>query len=192
MKRQRDRKKETMIHSTAQTDGAKIGAGTRVWQYSIILPGAKIGDDCNICAHVFIESRVNVGSRVTVKCGVQLWDGLTVADDVFIGPNATFTNDRWPRAGHKAFEFFPTEIQTGASVGANATILPGITIGEWAMVGAGAMVTRDVPPHALFVGAPAKRVGWVCVCGKRLQKSLACVCGRRFSLKSPSQINLLK
>src|ERR1700726_628906 len=179
-----------MIHPTAQTDGAIIGSRTRVWQYCVILPGAKIGEDCNICAHVFIESNVVVGSRVTIKSGVQLWDGLVVCDDVLIGPNATFTNDRWPRSGHE-FDCPTTRLDIGASIGANATVLPGITIGQWGMVGAGATITRDVPPHALFVGNPAKQVGWVCVCGKRLPDALSCECGRAFSVESSSQIRLI-
>lgn len=179
-----------MIHSTAITDGSVIGARTRVWQYSVILPGARIGEDCNICAHVLIEGNVVVGSRVTIKSGVQLWDGLVVGDDVLIGPNATFTNDRWPRSGHP-FDCPTTCLEIGSSIGANATVLPGITIGEWAMVGAGATVTRDVPPYALFVGNPAKQVGWVCVCGKRLPKSLLCECGRAFAAESSSQIRLI-
>lgn len=136
--------------------GARIGAGTRVWAFAHVLPGARIGRDCNICDHVFIENDVEVGDRVTVKCGVQLWDGLRVADDVFIGPNATFTNDLFPRSKRYPRKFLPTRLLAGASIGANATILAGVTIGEKAMVGAGAVVTKDVPPRAVVVGNPAR------------------------------------
>jgi UDP-2-acetamido-3-amino-2,3-dideoxy-glucuronate N-acetyltransferase len=181
-------KKETMIHSTAQTDGATIGAGTRVWQYCVILPGAKVGEDCNICAHVFIESDVVIGSRVTIKCGVQLWNGLRVDDDVFIGPNVTFTNDARPRSGRNRGRYLPTTVHNGASVGANATILPGITIGHFAFIAAGAVITRTVPPYALVVGNPGKLYSWVCRCGTDLTFDSAtglahCVCGNSFKLK---------
>jgi len=136
--------------------GAEIGERTRIWAFAHILAGAKIGADCNICDHVFIENDVIVGERVTIKCGVQLWDGLRVADDVFIGPNATFTNDIFPRSKQYPEEFLQTHIQAGASIGANATILPGVTIGEKAMVGAGSVVIKNVPPYAVVVGNPAR------------------------------------
>jgi acetyltransferase-like isoleucine patch superfamily enzyme len=136
--------------------GAKIGERTRVWAFAHVLAGAKIGTDCNICDHVFIENDVLVGNRVTIKCGVQLWNGLRVADDVFIGPNATFTNDIFPRSKHYPEKFLPTHILAGASIGANATILAGVTVGEKALVGAGAVVTKDVPAYAIVVGNPAR------------------------------------
>lgn len=136
--------------------GARIGKRTKVWAFTHILPGSKIGSDCNICDHVFIENDVVVGDRVTVKCGVQLWDGIRVEDDVFIGPNATFTNDIFPRSKQYPEKYLETHIRKGASIGANATILAGVTIGERAMVGAGAVVTKDVPPHAIVVGNPAR------------------------------------
>jgi acetyltransferase-like isoleucine patch superfamily enzyme len=138
-----------------------IGEGTRVWAFSHILPGAKIGRECNICDHTFIEGNVTVGDRVTVKCGVQLWDGLVVEDDVFIGPNATFTNDPFPRSRHHQGEIAPTVVRRGASIGANATILPGLVIGEQAMVGAGSVVTKDVPRGAIVAGNPARITGYV-------------------------------
>lgn len=124
----------------------------------VILPGAVIGRDSNICSHCFIENKVFVGDHVTVKCGVQLWDGVTLEDGVFIGPNVTFTNDLHPRSRNAAATLLPTLVKKGASIGANATILPGITIGEGAMVGAGSVVTTDVPPHTLVVGNPARFV----------------------------------
>lgn len=138
-----------------------IGAGTRIWQYVVILPGAQIGQDCNICSHSLIENDVVIGDRVTVKSGVQLWDGLRVADDVFIGPNASFANDRFPRSKQTPAKFLQTVLEVGASIGAGATILPGVTIGSQAMVAAGAVVTRAVPPNAIVVGNPARIVGYV-------------------------------
>ena len=137
----------------------KIGDGTRIWAFAHVLPGARIGADCNICDHTFIENDVVIGDRSTVKCGVQLWDGVTVESDVFIGPNATFTNDLMPRSRQRPEKYLRTLLKKGASVGANATILP-VTIGENAMVGAGAVVTHDVPANAIVVGNPAKIVGY--------------------------------
>jgi len=148
-------------HPLGCCESNSVGSGTRIWAFAHVLPGAKIGADCNICDHVFIENDVTVGDRVTVKCGVQLWDGLRVEDDVFIGPNATFTNDSFPRSRQYPDEFKKTWIESGASIGANATILPGIRIGRSAMIGAGAVVTRSVPPHAIVVGNPARIVGYV-------------------------------
>lgn len=142
-------------HPQALVESEKIGDNTRIWAFVHILPGAKIGADCNICDHVFIENDVIVGDRVTIKSGVQLWDGIRIEDDVFIGPNATFTNDIFPRS-KRNFRILEIRVRRGASIGANATILPGITIGEKAMVGAGAVVTRDVPPNVLVVGNPAR------------------------------------
>ena len=146
------------IHPSSDVQSKQIGEGTRVWQYVVILPGAVIGRDGNICSHCFIENKVIVGDRVTVKCGVQLWDGVTLEDDVFVGPNATFTNDLQPRSRNSAAQLLPTVVKKGASIGANATILPGLTIGEGAMVGAGSVVTKDVPPRTLVVGNPARVV----------------------------------
>jgi len=175
---QKARKKQ--IHPSAQTKGASIGSGTRVWQFCVILPEAQIGSDCNICAHVLIEGDVVIGSRVTIKSGVQLWDRTRVEDDVFIGPNATFTNDRTPRSRQRR-SLLVTRVQRYATIGANATILPGLTIGHAAMVSAGAVVTRDVPDHALMIGNPARRRGWVCLCGETLRDGgLRCQCGKRY------------
>lgn len=148
-------------HSHALVETEQIGAGTRIWAFAHVLPGAVIGADCNICDHVFIENKVRIGDRVTIKCGVQLWDGLTVEDDVFIGPNATFTNDRYPRSKRYLAQSLTTVIHQGAAIGANATILPGLSIGRNAMVGAGAVVTRDVPPNAIVAGNPARISGYV-------------------------------
>lgn len=149
----------TRIHPTAEVQTAAIGEGTQVWQHTVVLAGATIGRDCNLNAHCFVENDVVIGDRVTLKCGVYLWDGMRVGDDVFIGPNATFTNDKYPRSKQFPAAFLPVTIGKGASIGANATVLGGVTIGEGAMVGAGAVVTRDVPAGALVVGNPARVVG---------------------------------
>ncbi|MCK7551556.1 acyltransferase [Marinobacter goseongensis] len=151
----------SFIHPLADVAECTIGEGTKVWQFVVILTGAKIGQDCNICAQTLIEGDVVIGDRVTVKSGVQLWDGTRVEDDVFIGPNATFTNDPYPRSKQYLEEFSGIRICKNASIGANATILPGITIGKEAMVGAGAVVTEDVPPKAVVVGNPARIIRYV-------------------------------
>ena len=152
---------DAFVHPQALCESPHLGAGTRIWAFAHVLPGARIGADCNVCDHVFIENDVLVGDRVTIKCGVQLWDGVRLEDDVFVGPNATFTNDIFPRSKQYPQAFAHTEVRRGASIGANATILPGVTIGSRAMVGAGAVVTRNVPPNAVVVGNPAKIVGYV-------------------------------
>jgi UDP-2-acetamido-3-amino-2,3-dideoxy-glucuronate N-acetyltransferase len=147
-------------HPQALVESEQIGDGTRVWAFAHVLPGAKIGKDCNLCDHVFVENQVVIGDRVTLKSGVQVWDGVTLEDDVFIGPNATFTNDPFPRSKHFLDHYPGTVVRSGASVGANATLLPGIEIGRQAMVGAGAVVTKNVPPHAVVVGNPARIIGY--------------------------------
>lgn len=149
------------IHPNGLCETKTVGKNTRIWAFTHILPGAKIGSDCNICDHVFIENDVTVGNRVTVKCGVQLWDGIVVEDDVFIGPNATFTNDIFPRSKVYPEKFLTTKVEKNASIGANATILPGITIGKNAMVGAGSVVVKSVPANAIVVGNPAKIIGYI-------------------------------
>ncbi len=148
------------VHPLADVQTLRIGARTRVWQFVVILPGATIGDDCNICSHCFVENDVVVGDRVTIKNGVQLWDGLRLEDDVFVGPNVTFTNDRFPRSRDHSSAFQQTVVRRGASIGGGATILPGVEIGEGAMVGAGTVVTRDVAPRAIVVGSPSRVIGY--------------------------------
>lgn len=149
------------VHPQGLCESRDVGAGTRIWAFAHVLPGARIGADCNVCDHVFVENDVVVGDRVTLKCGVQLWDGVRLEDDVFVGPNATFTNDPFPRSRQRPARFASTVVRAGASIGANATILPGLTIGSGAMVGAGAVVVRSVPPMAIVVGNPARIVGYV-------------------------------
>lgn len=149
------------VHPLADVQAKHIGENSRIWQFVVVLPGAKIGADANICSHCLIENDVIVGDRVTVKSGVQLWDGLRVGDDVFIGPNVSFTNDRFPRSRQQPDKFLETKVQDGASIGAGAVILPGITIGAKAMVAAGAVVTRSVPANSIVVGNPARIIGYV-------------------------------
>ena len=147
--------KNYFVHPLADVQSEAIGEGTRIWQFAIVLDGARIGRDCNICAHTFIESDVTLGDRVTVKSGVYLWDGVTAEDDVFIGPQATFTNDRKPRSRVRK-PFAPTLLKAGASIGAGAVILPGLVIGREAMIGAGAVVTKSVPDGETWIGNPAR------------------------------------
>ncbi|MCG9910015.1 MAG: N-acetyltransferase [Flavobacteriales bacterium] len=144
------------IHPTAEVQTEQIGENTQVWQYSVILKGAKVGADCNINCHVFIENDVEIGNSVTVKSGVQIWDGIRIGNHVFIGPNVTFTNDKYPRSKQYPEEFMKIIIEDGASIGAASVILGGITIGKNAMVGAGSLVTKSIPDNELWFGSPAK------------------------------------
>ncbi|MDT7008632.1 acyltransferase [Enterobacter cancerogenus] len=144
------------IHPLSDVQTSNIGKDTTIWQYAVILPGARIGEECNICAHTFIENDVVLGNRVTLKSGVFLWDGVIIEDNVFIGPCVAFTNDKHPRSKTYPDKFLRTIIKKNASIGANATILPGVVIGEGSMIGAGAVVTKDVAPHTVVVGNPAK------------------------------------
>lgn len=148
-------------HPQALVESERIGNGTRIWAFAHVLPGAVIGADCNICDGVFIENDVVVGDRVTIKCGVQLWDGVRLKDDVFIGPNVTFTNDKYPRSRKYPEAFAQTVVDHGASIGANATLLPGISVGRDAIVGAGSVVTHNVPARTIVVGNPARITGYV-------------------------------
>ncbi|HMT02233.1 MAG TPA: acyltransferase [Burkholderiales bacterium] len=159
-----------MIHKLADVQSLYIGEGTNIWQYAVILLEAKIGKNCNICSHTFIENKVVIGDNVTIKNGVQVWDGIIIEDNVFIGPNVTFTNDLRPRSKQYPQEFNKTYIKNNASIGANATIVGGITIGSYAMIGAGSVVTKDVSAFELVYGNPAINKGWVCKCGHKLVK----------------------
>ncbi|GAA4781467.1 hypothetical protein GCM10023231_06250 [Olivibacter ginsenosidimutans] len=149
------------IHPLADVQSTKIGEGTNIWQFVVILPQAVIGANCNICSHCFIENEVSIGNDVTIKSGVQLWDGVRLGDGVFIGPNVTFTNDLVPRSKVYPDAFKTTEIQQGASIGANSTLVAGISIGAYAFIGAGSVVTKDVPPYTLWYGNPAKHQGYI-------------------------------
>ena len=144
-----------MIHALADVQSSSIGMHTKIWPLTVVLSGAKIGADCNICSHCFIENDVFIGDRVTIKNHVALWNGITLEDDVFIGPGVVFTNDDWPRSGNADFELRSTVVEAGASIGANSTILPGVKIGKGAMIGAGSVVTADVRPNSLYFGSPA-------------------------------------
>ncbi len=153
--------RDVFVHDRGLCESTDVGPGTRIWAFAHVLEGARIGADCNICDSVFVEHGVVVGDRVTVKCGVQLWNGIILENDVFVGPNATFTNDRFPRSRQWLEDHPETVVRSGASIGANATILPGLEIGRGAMVGAGAVVTRSVPPHAVVMGNPGRINGYV-------------------------------
>ncbi len=159
-----------MIHPTSDVHSSQIGKNTLVWQFCVILKDAEIGEDCNINANVFIENDVIIGDRVTVKSGVQLWNGIRVKDDVFVGPNVAFTNDTKPRSKQYPAKFLITIINQGCSIGANATILPGLTLGKFSMIGAGSVVTKNVPDFALFVGNPARFRGWLNIDGSKMVK----------------------
>lgn len=152
---------EHFTHPAGLCETVDVGAGTRIWAFAHVLAGARIGSECNICDHVFVENEVVIGDRVTIKCGVAVWDGVRIEDDVFVGPAVTFTNDPFPRSKAPRRRLPDTVVRKGASLGANCTILPGITIGRAAMVGAGSVVTRDVPPFAIVAGNPARIVGYV-------------------------------
>lgn len=185
--------KDAFTHQLAVVEeGVVLGRGTRVWAFAHIVTGAVVGADCNICDHTFIEGGVRIDDRVTIKCGVYLWAGIQIEDDVFVGPNATFTNDLRPRSKQYPDEYLTTILRRGCSIGANSTILPGLTIGPHAMVGAGSVVTRDVPAYALVMGNPARRHAWVCRCGAKLVPQagdrLTCACGKSFERTDHDQI----
>ncbi|MFN7952935.1 MAG: acyltransferase [bacterium] len=174
------------VHERALCESDDVGPRTRVWAFAHVMRGARVGADCNIGDHAFVESGAVLGDRVTVKNAVLVWDRVTVEDDVFLGPNMVFTNDLVPRAAFRkdASRFLPTRVRRGASIGANVTVVCGVTVGECAFVGAGAVVTSDVPARALVVGNPARWMAWMCDCGERLGNDLACGCGRRYRLVS--------
>ena len=182
----RPRRKTAHIHPQALVESRRVGAGTRVWAFAHVMPGAIVGRDCNICDHAFIESGAVLGDRVTVKNGVAVWAHTTIEDGVFLGPNAVLANDRHPRS-RAAWQPAPIRIGRGATVGANATLIGALNVGRYAFIGAGAVVTRDVDAHALVVGNPARRRGWVCVCARPLRFRGATArcpsCGTRFRLR---------
>jgi acetyltransferase-like isoleucine patch superfamily enzyme len=181
------------VHSEAICESQRVGEGTRIWAFAHVMDGAVVGRVCNIGDHAFIETGARIGNRVTIKNHVMVWDGVTIEDGAFIGPGAIFTNDRYPRSrglvetgrryGHKENWLVPTKVGRGASIGAGAIILCGVSVGSYASVGAGAVVTRDVAPHRIVVGNPARARGWACVCGAPLGQPLCCPhCDRRYAL----------
>jgi len=172
------------VHERALCESDDVGSGTRIWAFAHVMAGARLGRDCKVGDHVFIEAGARIGDRVVIKNGVQVWDRVTIEDDVFVGPNATLTNDLRPRAAFKnpPEAFLPTLLKRGATIGANATLVCGVTIGEQAFVAAGCVVTRDVAAHAVVVGNPARRTGWMCACGEPLADELHCACGRRYEI----------
>ena len=175
------------VHEKAWCESVNIGKDTRIWAFSHVTKGAEIGSGCNVGEHCFIENDVKIGNDVTVKNGISIWDGITIEDKVFLGPHMVFTNDLKPRSKAHDYKQLKTLVKEGATIGANATIVGGITIGRYSMTGAGSVVTKDVPDHALFYGNPAKFKGWVCKCGEKLPDngaSTECVCGKKYSLES--------
>ena len=178
--------KQVFVHPQALVESANIGKGTRIWAFAHVMKDAEIGAGCNICDHVFIESNARIGNNVTIKNGVSIWDGVQIEDNVFVGPNAVFTNDPNPRAEVRKprDEWLPTIIRSGATIGANATVVCGVTIGKYAFVAAGAVVTRSVPSHALIVGVPGRARGWMCRCGNKIrvagQRGRCGSCNRRY------------
>jgi UDP-2-acetamido-3-amino-2,3-dideoxy-glucuronate N-acetyltransferase len=181
-----------MVHELAEVKTSKVGANTSIWQFVVVLEGAVIGDNTNINCHCFIENDVIVGNNVTIKSGVYLWDGIHLEDNVFIGPNTTFVNDLLPRSKQRPEKFEKTLIRKGASVGANSTILSGIEIGTYAMIGAGSVVTGNVPPYTLWYGNPARFKAYICECGTKLSPDLRCEgCGKNFRLYNDN-IELVK
>jgi acetyltransferase-like isoleucine patch superfamily enzyme len=177
------------VHPRAIVETSEIGPKTRIWAFAHVLEGARIGSDCNICDHTFIESDIVIGNRVTIKSGVYLWDGLRVEDEVFIGPNATFTNVLRPRSKVYPEKFARTSLKTGCTIGANATVVCGLTIGKWAMAGAGSVITKDVPDYALVYGNPAEIQAYVCQCAQVLsfkEDKAICACGKEYAMENKS------
>jgi UDP-2-acetamido-3-amino-2,3-dideoxy-glucuronate N-acetyltransferase len=172
-------------HPQALVESNQIGKNTRVWAFAHILPGAVIGENCNINDHTFVENDVVIGNNVTIKSGVYIWDGVRLADNVFIGPNVTFTNDLTPRSKQYPDKFEQTIIEEWASVGANSTIIAGNRIGRYAMIGAGSVVTKDIPAYTMWYGNPAKFQGYVCSCGKKLLDDFICPkCKKEYELRN--------
>lgn len=173
-----------MIHPLADVHTKNIGKDTKIWQFCVVLEKAKIGSNCNINAQCLIENEVVIGDNVTIKSGVQVWDGVRLEDNAFIGPNVTFTNDLAPRSKQYPDSFLKTVVQKNASIGANSTIIAGINVGQNAMIGAGSVVTKDVPEYGLVYGNPARLQGYVCECGKKLKNFSCPVCAITYKLSN--------
>lgn len=194
--------KKYWSHKTAEVqEGAKIGRGTKIWQNSVILKGAKIGKNCNIGHNCFIEAGAVIGDGVKLKSNIDVWDSVVLEDYVFVGPSAVFINDLNPRAKYPKSEYpeygkwLPTLVKEGASIGANATILCGFTVGKWSLIGAGAVVTKDVPDYAIAVGIPARVIGWICECGNKIsfekENAVCKICGRKYKKEGEEKVSLL-
>lgn len=180
-------------HNKAEVETGDVGEGTRIWAFSYILSGARIGRNCNICSHTFIEGNVSIGDNVTIKSGVYIWDGLKIENNAFIGPNVTFTNDLFPRSKRFLEEYLETTICEGASIGANATIVAGTTIGKYSLIGAGSVVTKNIPQNTLWYGNPAVFQGYICDCGSKLDKDLNCQeCEQQYILVNEEIIKKIK
>jgi len=195
MEQSRNAPAGVFVHPHGLCESDSVGAGTRIWAFAHVLPGAVVGEGCNVCDGAYVEAGAVVGDRVTVKNQVMIFDGVAVENDVFLGPGVIFTNDMKPRAHIKRSgdALLPTLVRRGATLGAGSVVVCGSTIGEHAFVGAGAVVTRDVAAHSFMVGNPARRIGWACVCGERLPADLACTdCGRRFrAVDSGSSVEMV-
>lgn len=180
------------VHPHGLCESDQVGAGTRIWAFAHVLADAKVGENCNICDHAYVEGGVTVGNGVTVKNGVMLFDGVTIDDDVFLGPGVRFTNDLRPRAVKKlgSDDFVATLVEVGATLGAGVVVVCGLTIGAHAFVGAGAVVTRDVPPYGFVVGNPGRQIGWACECGAKLGDNLRCACGHSYQQESTGLIRI--
>jgi len=180
--------KDYFVHESAYVDpGAKIGKGTKIWHFSHIMSGAEIGEHCNIGQNVFIAKNVKIGNNVKIQNNVSVYEGVVLENDVFCGPSCVFTNVKTPRSAfprNRSEDYIPTIVKRGATIGANATVVCGVTLGEWSFVAAGAVVTKDVPPYALVAGVPARPIGWACRCGVRLkfdgEEATCQACGRRY------------
>lgn len=188
-----DNTKEPFIHSTSIVDeGAQIGEGTKIWHFSHIASRAQIGKDCTLGQNVFVAARVRIGNHVKIQNNVSIYEGVELEDEVFCGPSCVFTNVKTPRSEfprNTANDYRTTKVERGATIGANATVVCGITIGRYALIGAGAVVARNVPPYAVMAGVPARRVGWACECGIPLGKFLQCQeCKRAYELVSEIEL----
>jgi acetyltransferase-like isoleucine patch superfamily enzyme len=182
--------KNVYIHPTAIVDTKKVGTNTRIWAFVHILEGASIGINCNICDHCYIENEVVIGNEVTIKSGVYIWDGVNIEDNVFIGPNATFTNDKYPRSKVYLDKSLSTVVKEGASVGAGSVMLPNLIIGRYAMIGAGSVISRSVNDYELVYGNPARRHGFICKCKEELNlgqnRVVKCSCGKEYKFDKKS------